>query len=171
MASAKPSRSGRRPHPRDELVRLGFDDRDLVAQGAKPIADQLALAAGGVGGRRDDAHRIVQQPHRTGRLVDRTRDLGGRGVLFLDRGGDGRPDIAQLGDDLGDLADLVGGAIGRGLNLLDLVLDVVGRPFRLRGEVLDLLRDDGETLARLAGPRRRGDAARVDATLERSLRI
>ena len=46
-----------------------------------------------------------------------------------------------------------------------MVLNVVGRPFRLRGEVLDLLRDDGETLACLAGLRRRGARGRDARTI------
>ena len=43
---------------------------------------------------------------------------------------------------------------GVGLDGADPAADVLGGPGGLLGEVLDLVRDDGEALARLARPRR-----------------
>ena len=65
-----------------------------------------------------------------------------------------RLEVVDLVDDRADLADRVDGARGVGLDRLDPPGDVLGRPGRLLGQLLDLVGHDGEALARLAGPRR-----------------
>ena len=69
-------------------------------------------------------------------------------------------DVVDLVDDLADLPDRLDRALGVGLDRLDLPADVLGGLGRLLGQLLDLVGDDREALARLAG------AGRLDRGVE-----
>ena len=86
--------------------------------------------------------------------LDVAGDLGGRGRLLLDGAGDRALDVVDLADDRADLGDRVHRALGVGLDRLDLAADVLGGLGGLLGQFLHLVGDDGEALARLAGPGR-----------------
>jgi len=60
----------------------------------------------------------------------------------------------DLVDHVGDARDGLRGVHGVVLDGLDALGAVVGRPGRLLRQLLDLVGDDGEALARVAGPRR-----------------
>ena len=83
--------------------------------------------------------------------ADVAADLAGRGRLLLDGAGDRVLDVVDLVDDLADLGDGFDGAFGVALDGLDLAADVLGGLGGLLGQLLDLVGDDGEALARLAG--------------------
>ena len=85
---------------------------------------------------------------------DVAADLAGRRRLLLDGAGDRVLNVVDLVDDLADLGDGLDRPLGVGLDGLDLAADVLGRLGRLLGQLLDLVGDDGEALAGLAGPGR-----------------
>ena len=88
---------------------------------------------------------------RAGHVV---RNLAGRGVLLLDRGGDRGGVFADLAHALGDAADRLDRAGGRALHRLDLRGDLLGRLGGLHRERLHLRGDDREAAAGFAGARR-----------------
>jgi hypothetical protein len=66
-------------------------------------------------------------------LLHTARDLLRRGALLLDRAGDRRRRLVDLGDGRADLADLGDAFLGRELNGADLPGDLLGRARRLIG--------------------------------------
>src|SRR5581483_10941431 len=78
-------------------------------------------------------------------------DLAGRGRLLLDRAGDRALIVVDLNDDLADLRDRFDGSLGDMADRIDLLADILGGPGGFLGKFLDLVGDDGESLARFAG--------------------
>ena len=88
------------------------------------------------------------------RLFYVAADFCGCTALLDDGGGDCRGNAADVVDRLANTLDHGNRRAGGALNASDLLGDLVGCLGRLVGQVLDLLGDNGETLARLAGARR-----------------
>src|SRR5665811_2244026 len=76
--------------------------------------------------------------------------LGGR-ALLRDPTGNGGSDARDLGNGAADLLDRRHRLLGRVLHARNVRRDLVGRFRGLAGERLDLVGDDGETAAGLAG--------------------
>ena len=72
----------------------------------------------------------------------------------MDRGGDGGRYFGDLANGRGDGADRVHRLARRRLDLGDVAADFLGRAAGLRGEVLDLRRDDREAAAGITRSRR-----------------
>src|ERR1700681_1262935 len=86
-------------------------------------------------------------------LLHASRNLARRRILFLDGGGNGGRDPADLADGVADAADRDDAIAGGGLDRGDLAGDFLGRFRGLTGEFLDLGRDDRKSPAGFAGTR------------------
>ena len=139
-------------------VREGGDGRAQVGRHAGQLVHGGAglgeRLRGGLRGRGDAGDVAGDLRGAAGRLLHRPRHLvGGRGLL-LHRAGDGGLPVGDLRDDRGDLLDRRDRRRGVALDREHPAGDVLGRLRRLLRQLLDLVGDDGEALARLAGPRR-----------------
>ena len=88
------------------------------------------------------------------RLLHITGDFSGGRALLLNPRRNSRCGIADFTDDVGDALNSGDGFFGRGLNLIDLQPDLLGRLGGLIGKALDLARHHGKALPRIARSRR-----------------
>jgi len=128
------------------------------AEAAIAAAKAAQKSAGAVGG---DLRRLRDLQCVAGdlrcavrRFVDAPADLVRGGGLLLDGEGDAGLNFRDAVDDIRDLTDGADRPVDVLLDRHHPVGDVLGRRGGSPGELLDLVRDDGETAARFAGPRR-----------------
>ena len=131
----------------DNLLEIGGELREFGGGGEGVVG----ALGGALGGGRDAGDILGDFVGPEGGLGGVASDLVGGGGLFLHGAGNGVLNVVDARDDLGDLADGGDGALGVSLDRFDLGGDIRGGGGGLLGEFLDLIGDDREALARLAG--------------------